>query len=68
VPTSIPEAPVLPTPTLHHPHLNSVDPDAVIDFYAREFASTSRTTRNGEPALDCANATFVLSKQRDVAW
>jgi hypothetical protein len=54
------EAPVLPTPTFHHLHLNSIDPDAAIDFYTRQFASTSRTSWNGEPALDCGEGTLVL--------
>jgi hypothetical protein len=54
------EVPVLPTPTFHHLHLNSVDPDAAIDFYTRQFASTSRATWNGEPALDCGDGTLVL--------
>jgi hypothetical protein len=54
------EVPVLPTPTFHHLHLNSVDPDAAIDFYTRQFASTSRTTWNGEPALDCGEGTLIL--------
>ena len=54
------EAPVLPTPTFHHLHLNSVNPDAAIDFYARQFASTSRTTWHGEPALDCGDGTLLL--------
>src|SRR3954466_10355596 len=52
--------PVLPTPTFHHLHLNSVDPDGAIDFYTRQFSSTSRTTWNGEPALDCDNGTLAL--------
>jgi hypothetical protein len=51
---------VLPTPTFHHLHLNSVDPGAAIDFYTRQFPSTSRTTWNGEPALDCGDGTLVL--------
>ena len=51
---------MLPTPTFHHLHLNSVDPDAAIDFYTRQFASTSRTMWNGEPALDCGDGTLVL--------
>ena len=57
------EVPVLPTPTCHHLHLNSVDPDAAIDFYTRQFASTSRTTWNGEPALDCGEGTLISLQQ-----
>jgi hypothetical protein len=54
------EATVLPTPTFHHLHLNSLDPRAAIDFYAAQFASTSRTTWNAEPALDCGDGTLLL--------
>jgi len=31
---------MLPTPGFHHLHLNSVDPDAAIDFYERAFGAT----------------------------
>jgi hypothetical protein len=37
-------------PGFHHLHLNSVDPEAAIDFYVRHF-SNSRTTWGGMPAL-----------------
>ena len=37
-------------PGFHHLHLNSVDPEAAIDFYVRHFSS-SRTTWGGMPAL-----------------
>ena len=33
---------MLPTPAFHHLHLNSVDSDAAIDFYVRQFPSTSK--------------------------
>jgi catechol 2,3-dioxygenase-like lactoylglutathione lyase family enzyme len=51
---------MLQTPTFHHLHLNSLDPDAAIDFYTRQFASTSRTAWGREPALDCGNGVLVL--------
>ena len=35
---------MLAAPRFHHLHLNSVDPDAAIDFYTAQFAATSRTT------------------------
>ena len=35
---------MLPTPSFHHLHLNSVDPDAAIAFYTRQFPTTSKTT------------------------
>ena len=56
---------MLPTPTFHHLHLNSVDPDAAVDFYTARFESTSRTTWNGEPALDCGNGVLVLFTKVD---
>ena len=31
---------MLPAPGFHHLHLNSVDPDAAIEFYTRQFPST----------------------------
>ncbi len=51
---------MLAPPGFHHLHLNSVDPDAAIDFYTRQFASTSRTTWNGMPALKSPNNVLVL--------
>jgi catechol 2,3-dioxygenase-like lactoylglutathione lyase family enzyme len=49
---------MLPAPRFHHLHLNSVDPEAAIDFYVRRFASTSKTSWGGIPAL--ASPTDVL--------
>jgi hypothetical protein len=34
----------LSAPHFHHLHLNSVNPDSAIDFYTRQFPSTSRLT------------------------
>ena len=56
---------MLPTPSFHHLHLNSTDPDAAIDFYTAQFASTSRTTWNGEPALDCGDGALILFTKVD---
>ena len=42
---------MLPAPGFHHLHLNSVDPEAAIDFYVRQFPSTRKTTWGGLPAL-----------------
>src|SRR5579862_7853703 len=50
----------LPPPTFHHLHLNAVAPDAAIDFYTREFPSTSRATWGGFPALRSPNNVMVL--------
>jgi hypothetical protein len=51
---------VLDVPRFHHLHLNSVDPDAAIDFYVRQFSSTSRTTWGGLPALASPNDVLIL--------
>ena len=45
---------MLPAPGFHHLHLNSVDPEAAIDFYTRQFPSTSKTSWGGLPALAVA--------------
>jgi catechol 2,3-dioxygenase-like lactoylglutathione lyase family enzyme len=50
----------LPAPVFHHLHLNSVNPDAAIDFYTKAFPSTSRTTFAGQPALASPNRVLVL--------
>src|SRR5258708_26926147 len=44
-------AQTLPAPGFHHLHLNSVDPDAAIEFYTRQFPSTARALYAGTPAL-----------------
>jgi catechol 2,3-dioxygenase-like lactoylglutathione lyase family enzyme len=51
---------MLPAPGFHHLHLNSVDPDAAIDFYVRQFASTRKTSWGGLPALASPNNVLVL--------
>jgi catechol 2,3-dioxygenase-like lactoylglutathione lyase family enzyme len=50
----------LPTPGFHHLHLNSVNPEAAIDFYTNYFPSTSQTTFAGQPALKSPNNVLVL--------
>jgi catechol 2,3-dioxygenase-like lactoylglutathione lyase family enzyme len=49
----------LPAPGFHHIHLNSVDPDAAIAFYTRQFPSTMKSSFAGLPALK-AGKVFVL--------
>jgi hypothetical protein len=56
---------MLPTPGFHHLHLNSVNPDAAIDFYVRQFASTSKTTWGGLPALQSPNDVLLLFTKVD---
>jgi catechol 2,3-dioxygenase-like lactoylglutathione lyase family enzyme len=51
---------MLPTPGFHHMHLNSVDPDAAIDWYVRQFPSGSKGEWAGIPALLAPNNVMVL--------
>jgi catechol 2,3-dioxygenase-like lactoylglutathione lyase family enzyme len=51
---------MLPAPGFHHLHLNSVDPDAAIDFYARQFPSTAKTSWGGFPALRSPTNVLIL--------
>jgi catechol 2,3-dioxygenase-like lactoylglutathione lyase family enzyme len=51
---------MLPAPGFHHLHLNTVDPDAAIDFYVRLFPRSSRTRWGGLPALAAPNDVLVL--------
>ena len=50
----------LPAPSFHHLHLNSVNPEAAIDFYTKAFPTTSKTTFAGQPALRSPNNVLVL--------
>lgn len=54
---------MLPPPGFHHLHLNSIDPDAAIDFYVRQFPSTSKTSWNGFPALRSPTNVLILFNQ-----
>ena len=51
---------MLPPPAFHHIHLNSLDPDAAIDFYTRQFPSTSAGTWGGHKALLSPNNIMIL--------
>ena len=51
---------MLTTPGFHHLHLNSVDPDAAIEFYVRQFPTSKKTHWGGLPALACPNDVLVL--------
>jgi catechol 2,3-dioxygenase-like lactoylglutathione lyase family enzyme len=51
---------VPPAPGFHHLHLNSVDPDAAIDFYVRQFPRSTKTSWGGLPALAAPNDVLVL--------
>ncbi|HEY4920540.1 MAG TPA: hypothetical protein VII40_10595, partial [Xanthobacteraceae bacterium] len=56
---------MLPAPRFHHLHLNSVDPDAAIAFYLRQFPSTSRTEWAGVAALRSPNDVLILFDKVD---
>jgi catechol 2,3-dioxygenase-like lactoylglutathione lyase family enzyme len=58
---------MLPTPGFHHLHLNSVDPDAAIGFYTRNFPTTSKAVWGGMPALKSPNNVLVLFNKVDTA-
>jgi catechol 2,3-dioxygenase-like lactoylglutathione lyase family enzyme len=49
----------------HHLHLNSLDPDMAIDFYVRQFPSTSKTTWAGIPALKSPTNVLILFSKVD---
>jgi Glyoxalase/Bleomycin resistance protein/Dioxygenase superfamily len=63
----IPKGPpaMLPTPRFHHLHLNSVDPEAAIDFYARQLPSTKKGRWGGHPALFSPNDVMILFDKAD---
>jgi len=52
----------LPAPGFHHLHLNSTNPEAAIDFYVRNFQSTSRSTWGGMPALKTGKVYVLFTK------
>jgi catechol 2,3-dioxygenase-like lactoylglutathione lyase family enzyme len=52
----------LPPPGFHHLHLNSANPDAAIDFYVKNFPSTSRTTWGGMPGLKAGKLYVFFTK------
>jgi catechol 2,3-dioxygenase-like lactoylglutathione lyase family enzyme len=53
-------AQTLPAPGFHHLHLNSVDPEAAIAFYIRQFPDSSRTVWGGMPALKAKTNVLIL--------
>src|SRR4051812_6706040 len=54
------QATALPPPGFHHLHLSSTNPGKAIDFYVREFPTTSKSTWGGMPALKSPNNVLVL--------
>ena len=62
---------MLPAPGFHHLHLNSVDPDAAIDWYTRQFPSTRRADWGGFAALQSERVCVqfpVLFRDPSPAW
>jgi catechol 2,3-dioxygenase-like lactoylglutathione lyase family enzyme len=51
---------MLPAPGFHHLHLNSVDPDAAIDFYVRQFPRSMKSSWGGLPALAAPNDVLMV--------
>jgi hypothetical protein len=51
---------MLPAPGFHHLHLNSVDPEAAIEFYVRQFPTSAKASWGGLPALAAPNDVLVL--------
>jgi catechol 2,3-dioxygenase-like lactoylglutathione lyase family enzyme len=51
---------MLTVPGFHHLHLNSIDPEAAIAFYTRQFPSTAQTSWGGLPALQSPNDVLIL--------
>ena len=56
---------MLPTPGFHHLHLKSVDPEAAIGFYTRQFPSTHGGNWGGHPALFSPNDVMILFDKVD---
>jgi catechol 2,3-dioxygenase-like lactoylglutathione lyase family enzyme len=56
---------MLATPGFHHLHLNSVDPDAAIDFYVRQFPTSAKGEWGGHPALLAPNNCMILFNKVD---
>jgi catechol 2,3-dioxygenase-like lactoylglutathione lyase family enzyme len=54
-------------PGFHHLHLNTVDPDAAIAFYTKQFPSTAKANWGGLPALRSPNNVLVLFSKVDSA-
>ena len=52
----------LPTPGFHHLHLNSPNPDRAIDFYTKQFPSTSKSAWGGFPALKTGKVFVLFTK------
>ena len=56
---------MLPTPGFHHLHLNSVDPDAAIEWYTRQFPCSRKGEWGGQTVLKSDNDVMVLFTKVD---
>jgi catechol 2,3-dioxygenase-like lactoylglutathione lyase family enzyme len=52
----------LPPPGFHHLHLNSMNPDAAIEFYMKQFPSTTKANVGGFPALKAGKVYVLFTK------
>ena len=52
----------LPPPGFHHLHLNSTNPEAAIDYYTKQFPSTSKATWGGKPVLKSGKVYVMFNK------
>jgi catechol 2,3-dioxygenase-like lactoylglutathione lyase family enzyme len=52
----------LPVPGFHHLHLNTTNPEAAIDFYTRQFPTTTKSSFAGLPALKAGNVYVLFNK------
>jgi len=58
---------MLPPPGFHHLRLNSVDPDAAVAFYTRQFPSTAKTAWSGLAALKSPNNVMLVFNKVAIA-
>lgn len=65
VPALEAQAADLPAPGFHHLHLLSTDPDAAVDWYTAQFASATRTTWEGMPAVAAPNNVLLVFTKVD---
>jgi hypothetical protein len=57
-----PQVAALPLPAYHHIHLNSVDPDRSLDWYAKYWPTGRKTTVAGFPAFQGDDLYILYSK------
>jgi catechol 2,3-dioxygenase-like lactoylglutathione lyase family enzyme len=64
-PAAMAQTPDLGVPEFHHLHLLSTDPDKAVTFYTAHFASASKATWGGFPAISTPNNVLVLFTKVD---